>query len=80
MSLSNPQWKVTIDFFKKAIEADRNFALAHAQLALAYAVMAVFVEPTELLWAEQAREEINRAQALDPQACRNSPRTSAALV
>ena len=66
MSLGNPQMKVTIDFFKKAIEADRNFALAHAQLALAYAVMAVFVEPTELLWAEQAREEINRAQALDP--------------
>ena len=67
MSLGNPQWKVTIDFFKKAIEADRNFALAHAQLALAYAVMAVFVEPTEPVWAEQAREEINRAQALDSQ-------------
>ena len=67
MSLGNPQWKVTIDFFKKAIEADPNFALAHAQLALAYAVMAVFIEPTEPVWAEQAREEINRAQALDPQ-------------
>jgi eukaryotic-like serine/threonine-protein kinase len=66
MSLDNPQWRVTIDFFKKAIEADRNFALAHAQLALAYAVMAVFVEPTEPVWAERAREEVNRAQALDP--------------
>jgi eukaryotic-like serine/threonine-protein kinase len=67
MSLDNPQLKVTIDFFKKAIEADRNFALAHAQLAFAYAVMAVFVEPTEPVWAERAREEVNRAQALDPQ-------------
>jgi TolB-like protein len=65
MSLGNPQWKVTIDFLKRAIEADRNFALAHAQLAHAYAVMAVFVEPTEPVWAEQAREEINRAQALN---------------
>src|SRR4030095_9172088 len=45
MSLGSSQWNVTIDFFKKAIEADRNFALAHAQLALAYATMAVFVEP-----------------------------------
>ena len=62
----NPQWKVTVDFFKKAIEADQNFALAHAQLALACAVMAVFVEPTEPVWAKQAREEIHRAQALDP--------------
>jgi TolB-like protein len=65
-SMGSPQWKVTIDFFKKAIEADQNFALAHAQLALAYATMAVFVEPTEIVWADRAREEINRAQALDP--------------
>ncbi|MCA1626205.1 MAG: hypothetical protein LC778_20915, partial [Acidobacteria bacterium] len=67
MSLAKSQWEVTIDFFKKAIEADQNFALAHAQLALAYATMAVFIEPTEPLWAERAKEEINRAQTLDPQ-------------
>jgi len=66
MSSGYSQWKVTIDFFKRAIEADPNFALAHAQLAFAYAGMAVFVAPTEAVWAEQAREEINRAQALDP--------------
>ena len=66
MSSDHSQWKVTIDFFKKAIEADPNFALAHAQLAFAYAGMAVFVDPTESVWAEQAREEITRAQALDP--------------
>jgi tetratricopeptide (TPR) repeat protein len=54
-------------FFKKAIDADPNFALARAQVALAYAVMAVFAEPTQPMWAEQAREEIHRAQALDPQ-------------
>jgi TolB-like protein/predicted Ser/Thr protein kinase len=66
MSSGHSQWKVTIDFFRKAIEADPNFALAHAQLAFAYAGMAVFVAPTESVWAEQAREEINRAQALDP--------------
>jgi TolB-like protein/predicted Ser/Thr protein kinase len=66
LTLGNPQWKVTIDFFKKAIEADRNFALAHAQLALAYATVAVFVETTDPVWAERAREETNQAQALDP--------------
>ena len=41
-------------------------ALAHAQLAYTYATTAVFFEPTEPVWAERAKEEINRAQALDP--------------
>src|SRR6266851_6503996 len=59
--------EATIDFFKKAIEADPTLALAHAQLAYAYASKAVFFEPTEPVWAERAKEEINRAQTLDPQ-------------
>jgi TolB-like protein/tRNA A-37 threonylcarbamoyl transferase component Bud32 len=67
VSLAKPQWETTVGFFKQAIEADPNFALAHAQLAYAYALKAVFVEPTEPVWAERAKEEINRAQTLDPQ-------------
>jgi TolB-like protein len=57
----------SINFFEKAIEADPNFALAHAQLAYAYAVLAVFIEPTQPAWMQHAKEEIDRAQALDPQ-------------
>ena len=57
----------TIRFYQQAIEADPNFALAHAQLAYAYSVMAVFLEPTQPKWVEHAREEIDRAQQLDPQ-------------
>jgi eukaryotic-like serine/threonine-protein kinase len=57
----------TIGFFKKATDADPTFALAHAQLAYAYAVMAVFLEPTQPAWVEHAKEEISRAQELDPQ-------------
>ena len=56
-----------IDLYKKAIEADPNFALAHAQLAYCYAVMAVFFEPKQPAWVERAKEEIDRAQELDPQ-------------
>src|SRR5260370_1154446 len=67
MSFGKQQREATIDFFKKAIEADPNFALAHAQLAFAYASIAVFYEPTEPVWAQRTREEIGRAQALDPQ-------------
>jgi TolB-like protein len=67
LSNAKPQWDATVDFFKKAIEADPNFALAHAQLAYTYALRAVFVEPTEPAWADKAKEEINRAQTLDPQ-------------
>jgi serine/threonine protein kinase len=56
-----------IDLFKSAIDADPNFALAHARLAYCYAVLAVFIEPTQPSWVEHAKEEINRAQELDPQ-------------
>ncbi len=61
------QMEKAIGLFKQAIDADPNFALAHAQLAYAYAVIAVFLEPTQPAWVERANEEINRAQQLDPQ-------------
>src|SRR6266699_3821619 len=63
---SMPQMQTTIDFFKKAIEADPNYALAHAQLAFAYMWTALFIQPAEPKWAELAREEIKRAQELGP--------------
>jgi TolB-like protein len=56
----------SIGFLKQAIEVDPKFALAHAQLAYADAVMGVFMKPTEPAWIDQAKEEITRAQALDP--------------
>jgi serine/threonine-protein kinase len=59
--------KSAIDFYKKAIEADPKFALAHAQLATTYARLATFIEPTQPEWVERAKEEIDRAQALDPE-------------
>ena len=62
-----PQIKSAIDLYKKAIDADPNFALAHAQRAYAYAHLAVFLEPTQPEWVERAKEEANRAQELDPQ-------------
>ncbi len=63
---SMPQMQTTIDFFKKAIEADPNYALAHAQLAFAYVWTALFIQPAEPKWAELAREEIKRSQELGP--------------
>ena len=63
---AKPQMETTIDFFKKASEADPNYALAHAQLAFAYAWTALFIEPAEPKWVELAREEIKRSQELGP--------------
>ena len=57
---------ISASLYKKAIEADPSFALAHAQLAYAYATRAVFVEPGQPAWLAHAREEIDRAQELDP--------------
>jgi len=56
-----------IDLFKKAIDADPRFALAHAQLAYCYARKAVFQEPTQPAWVERAKEEIKLAQEFDPE-------------
>jgi len=67
MSSTKQQMETSIDFFKKAVAADPNFALAHAQLAYAYASLAVFRDPTQPMWAQLAKEEITRAQTLDPQ-------------
>ena len=55
-----------IDFFNRAIAEDPDFALAHAQLALAYATGAVFRQAGAPETDERARAEIARAQALDP--------------
>ncbi len=61
-----PQMETTINFFKKSIEADPNYALAHAQLAFAYVWTASF-QTADPKWANLAREEIKRSQELDPQ-------------
>lgn len=59
-----PQMEISIDLLKKAIEADPNYGLAHAQLAWAYVWTAVFVD-VDQKWADLAREEIKRSQELD---------------
>jgi DNA-binding winged helix-turn-helix (wHTH) protein/TolB-like protein len=66
-SQSKPQMETTIELFKKAIAADPNYALAHAQLAYAYAWMSVYIEPMEQAWVTLAKEGISRAEELDPQ-------------
>ncbi len=63
---AKPQMVATITLFKKAVEADPDYALAHAQLANAYIWMAIFIEEQDV-WAERAKQEITRADALDPQ-------------
>ena len=63
---SMSQMNTTIDFFKKAIEVDPNYALAHAQLAFAYVWTAQSIEPENSKWADLAREEIKRSQELGP--------------
>jgi tetratricopeptide (TPR) repeat protein len=62
-----PHLKTAIEFFKRAIDADPNFAQAHAQLANTYLRLGVFMETTQPGWVERAKEELNRAQELDPQ-------------
>jgi DNA-binding winged helix-turn-helix (wHTH) protein/TolB-like protein len=65
--ISKPQHEATIAMFQKSIDADPNFALAHASLAYGYAWMAVYVDgDNQAEWIARAKEEIDRANALDP--------------
>jgi serine/threonine protein kinase len=60
------QMNDTINFFKKAIEIDPKYALAHAQLAFAYGWTALFIKPAEAKWVDLARAEIKESTELDP--------------
>jgi eukaryotic-like serine/threonine-protein kinase len=55
-----------IDLFKKAIDLDPNYALAHGQLGYAYAWIADFKEGGPGLIAS-SKEELRLAERLDPQ-------------
>ena len=63
---AKPQLESTIALFKRAIDADPNYALARAQLAFCYAWMAVFVEP-EQSWVDSAKDQLAQAERLDAQ-------------
>jgi TolB-like protein/Flp pilus assembly protein TadD/predicted Ser/Thr protein kinase len=64
---SRTDFETTIAIFKKAIEIDSKYALAHAQLAHCYAWMALFVELENPAWIGRARQELSQAETLDPQ-------------
>jgi len=61
-----PQMTDTLNFFKKAIEIDPKYALAHAQLAFAYAWTALFIAPGETKWVDLSGAEIIQANELNP--------------
>jgi TolB-like protein len=63
---TRPESDLAVDLFKKAIELDPQYALAHAQLGYAYVRIAVFQEDSDAL-IEQAKRELAVAERLDPQ-------------
>ncbi|HEV8613394.1 MAG TPA: protein kinase, partial [Gemmatimonadales bacterium] len=64
--LGGTEMHKAISLFRRALQVDPSYALAHAQLAYAYAWMALFVEPENPSWLPNSREELGRAEALDP--------------
>jgi DNA-binding winged helix-turn-helix (wHTH) protein/TolB-like protein/Tfp pilus assembly protein PilF len=65
-SSSRSESELAVDLFKKAIELDPNYAIAHAQLGYSYTKIAVFQEDNPAL-IEQARHELGIAERMDPQ-------------
>lgn len=65
-SSSRSEANLAIDLFKKAIELDPLYALAHAQLGYTYTRIAVFQEDNPAL-IEQARQALGTAEKIDPE-------------
>lgn len=63
---SRPEADMAVDLFKKAIELDPNYALAHAQLGYTYTRIAVFLEDNPA-WIELAKQELAEAERLNPE-------------
>ena len=55
-----------ISYFKKAIELDPKYALAHAALGYMYMWMANFNDPDNPVWVTLAQKALSEAEALDP--------------
>jgi DNA-binding winged helix-turn-helix (wHTH) protein/TolB-like protein len=65
-SSSRSDANLAIDLFKKAIELDPEYALAHAQLGYTYTKIAVFQEDNPSL-VEEARQKLGIAEKIDPE-------------
>ena len=62
---SRQELEEMIALLKAAVEADPNYALAEAQLAHVYIWMGFFVERTNPVWIQRAKEALARAESLD---------------
>jgi eukaryotic-like serine/threonine-protein kinase len=65
-SSSRSDANLAIDLFKRAIELDPEYAMAHAQLGYTYTKIAVFREDNPAL-IEQARQALGTAEKIDPE-------------
>jgi tetratricopeptide (TPR) repeat protein len=59
--------EAAIGYFRKAVELDPKYALAHAALGEAYMWMANFSDPDNPVWVGQAEQALAHAESLDPQ-------------
>ncbi|MDQ6788520.1 MAG: tetratricopeptide repeat-containing serine/threonine-protein kinase [Acidobacteriota bacterium] len=60
-----PAIEMAIEMFKKVIEIDPNYALAHARLAFAYVWKAVYNDAGNPVWIDLGRESLEKAERLD---------------
>lgn len=60
-----PEIDIAIEMFKKAVEIDPNYALAHARLAFAYVWKAIYNDAGNPNWIVLCRESLGKAERLD---------------
>ena len=63
--VQTPEIEMAIEMFKKAIEIDPNYALAHARLAFAYVWKAVYNDAGNPIWIDSGKKSLEKAEKLD---------------
>ena len=64
-SWTKPVFQSAAALLQRAVEIDPNYARAHAELAQAYAILALFFDLENPTWLAQAEAQLQRAQDLD---------------
>ncbi len=65
--VDSPEINIAIEMYKKAVEIDPNYALAHARLAYCYVWKAVFNDAENPQWIKLAESQLETAASINPE-------------
>ncbi|MGI8469918.1 MAG: protein kinase domain-containing protein [Pyrinomonadaceae bacterium] len=65
--VDSPELNIAIEMYKKAVEIDPNYALAHARLGYCYVWKAVYNDAENPQWIKLAESQLEIAESINPE-------------